>query len=724
MSSENKARPHPQKDSERLFNEFPPSDPAQWRAEVDRLLKGAPYEKRMLTPTPEGITLRPIYQREDTADIPYVNSLPGFAPFHRGGKTIKNGGNGWDIAQETSCLYPEEANAMLRHDLKRGQTAVNLAVDRASRLGYDPDQAQTETVGADGVSVSSASELKVALTGIDLKQTPVYLHAGNCALPYLGFLIAVAREQKTDPADLRGAVAIDPLAELVENGSMSLPLTEAYDDMACLTTWATEHAPQLGTIWIHAERYHDGGANAVQELAFALATGLEYLREMEKRELALETVVSRMRFSFAVGTHFFMEVAKLRAARLLWNRILESCDITEASRAMWMHVRTSRLTKATYDPHVNLLRATTEAFSGIVGGADSMHVAPFDEQVHRPDEFSRRIARNMQNVLKDESHLGQIIDPAGGSWYIERLTADLAEAVWKLLQNIESRGGMKKALDEGFPQAEIAAIAEKRADDFAGRKTVMVGINNYPNLNERKLNDRNIDRADFLDKRSRAVQSLRTGGDHQSAITVLQKLTDLLDADRDAVVSAVIDAAVHGATIGEIYRTLHANEKPSTTITAIPLRRIAEPFEKIRKAVETKRAESGGMKVYLATLGPVGKYMPRLDFAASFFEVGGFEVIHTKGHDTPEQAAEKALDAKAEIVVICGLDDDYTAGVPIIAQTIKTANANVKVVLAGFPREEETRRTFTEAGVDAFIHIKSNLLKTLKDFAAGLGVSS
>ncbi|MBN2227032.1 MAG: acyl-CoA mutase large subunit family protein [candidate division Zixibacteria bacterium] len=723
MSSENKTRPHSKADSGRLFEEFPPSDPAQWRAEVDRLLKGVPYEKRMLTNTPEGIILQPIYRREDSADIPHIHALPGFSPFHRGGHAVKNGGNTWEIAQETSGLTPQAVNAELRHDLKCGQTAINLILDRASRLGFDPDQAQTEMVGADGVSISSARELAVALAGIDIQQTPVYIHAGNCALPYLGFLLAVVKEQKADPTDLRGAVAIDPLGELVACGSIRESLTESYDDMARLTAWASEHAPQLGTIWIHAGRYHDGGASAVQELAFALATGVAYLREMDKRNLALETVVPRMRFSFAVGTHFFMEVAKLRAARLLWNRILESCDITESVRAMWMHVRTSRQTKTTYDPHVNLLRATTEAFSGIVGGADSLHVAPFDEQVHQPDDFSRRIARNMQNVLKDESHLSQIIDPAGGSWYVERLTADLAEAAWKLLQDVETRGGMFAALQEGFPQAEIAAVYEKRADDFASRKTVMVGINNYPNLTERKLNDHVIDRADFLDKRSRAIQAVRTGGDHQSAVTVLQKLTDLLDADQDAIVSAVIDAAAYGATLGEIHKTLHANSKPAPTVTPIPVRRLAEPLEKLRRAIETKRVESGGMKVYLATLGPVGKYMPRLDFAASFFEIGGFEVIRTMGHDTPEEAAQKALDAKANIVVICGRDDDYTTGAPAVARKIKAANASAKVVLAGLP-DEETRRAFTEAGVDEFIHIKSNLLKTLQGFAAGLGVSS
>jgi len=723
MSSEKNAGAHPEDVTGRLFEEFPSPAPSQWRAEVDRLLKGAPYEKRMLTPTPEGITLKPIYRREDIADLPHVQSLPGFAPFHRGSQPVVNGGNAWDIAQETTGLSLEETNSVLRHDLEHGQTALNLTVDRASRLGLDPDQADAKQVGTDGVSISSANELETALAGIDLKQTPVYLHAGSSSLPYLGFLATTAGKHNTDLADLHGAVAADPLGELVEYGTLPLPLTDAFDDLAHLTAWSAEHAPQLGTIWIHGEPYHDGGANAVQELAFTLATGLEYLRALEEREIALETAVPRMRFSFAVSTHFFMEVAKLRTARLLWNRILESCEVADKLRGMWIHVGTSRLSKSTYDPHVNLLRATTEAFSGVVGGTDSMQVAPFDAPVHQPDEFSRRIARNIQIILKDEAHLGQIIDPAGGSWYVERLTADLAEEAWKLLQAVEGRGGMIKALEDGFPQTEIAGTAEKRAADFSKRKTVMVGINNYPNLNEIKLNNRKTDWADFHANRSQAVQSLRTGGDHQEAITVLRKLTDLLNADQNAIAPAIMDAAAHGATIGEICKTLRPGKKSLPAITPIPVRRVAEPFERLRKAVENKRSETGGLKVYLATLGPVGKYMPRLDFAATFFEVGGFEVVRTKGHKTPDEAAQKALESKANIVIICGPDDDYVAGAPQIAKTIKATNTGVKVVLAGFPREEELRNTFMEAGVDEFIHIKSNLLEMLTSFAVELGVS-
>ncbi len=722
MASDKTPGSPPAQNEERLFEEFPVPTYDQWRSEVERLLKGVPFEKKMFTRTPEGITLQPIYRREDIRDLAAVHSMPGSAPFIRGHRAIGAKGRSWEVAQEIAYPTYEEFNSALKHDLTRGLTAVVLPLDDASRAGLDPDRAKTGQVGHGGVSISSLIGLTKALDGVNLSQIPVFLQAGCSGLAYLGLYIALAQRSGVALSDLRGAVATDPLGELIGTGTLPAAPEIIYREMAEMTAWAADNAPQMGTIWVHAEPYNDGGGNAVQELACALATAVEYIREMDKRDLTADKTVPRMRFSFAQGNSFFMEVSKLRAARLLWNRVCESCGLPEDKRDMWIHVRTSRYTKTTYDPYVNMLRLTTEAFSGVIGGADSLNVAAFDEHMRPADEFARRIARNTQLIIKDEAHMGRIIDPAGGCWCVERLTAELASAAWKLFQEIEKKGGMGRALADGFVQQSVAATAESRADALASRKRIMVGTNQFPNPSEQPLELRPIDYTAVHTRRSRRLQELRTSPSHQEQVTVLEKLKTLVDAAPAAVTSAVIDAAAHGATVGEITRTLRPEKGDIPKVEPIPARRATEPFERLRHAVEKQRSEKGNMKAYLATLGPVAGYMPRLDFSASFFEVGGFEVIRTSGHDSAETAAAKALESGAEIVVICGQDDAYTDGAPTVATQVKKTNPNAVVVLAGYPREEELVQRFQQAGVDIFIHIKSNALQVLSDLAVKLGV--
>ncbi|UCD16806.1 MAG: acyl-CoA mutase large subunit family protein, partial [Candidatus Zixiibacteriota bacterium] len=484
---------HPPQFMGRLLDEFPPPKYEDWRAEVVRLLKGAPFNRRMMTHTHEGITLQPMYRREDINGLTHIASLPGCAPFLRGRKTLRNHGNAWDVAQEISYPIPDEFNRALKSDLDRGLTAVTLPLDRASRLGLDPDQAEVGQVGDGGVSISCMDDLTGALKGLDLIKVPVNVQCGSCGLPYLGLLIAGAMTGGVTLSGLRGAVAMDPFEELLMTGNLPMSFQDAFDEMAGMALWSVEHAPDLGTIWVHGEPFHDGGANAVQELAFALATGVVYLREMEKRGLAPEKIAPAVRFSFALGTNFFMEASKLRAARLLWYRILESCGVPEEGRVIWMHARTSRYTLTLYDPHINILRATTEALSGAIGGTDSLHVAPFDDHIRPANDFSRRIARNIQIIIKDEAQLTKVADPGGGSWYIEHLTNEIAKAAWSLFQTVEGMGGMAKAIEMGFPQKEVARVAEQRAEVFATRRDIIVGTNNYPNPNEAVLEKRPID---------------------------------------------------------------------------------------------------------------------------------------------------------------------------------------------------------------------------------------
>jgi methylmalonyl-CoA mutase len=483
-----------------------------------------------------------------------------------------------------------------------------------------------------------------------------------------------------------GGGAADPLGDLASRGELPLPLASAYDEMAATARQAAERGGPDGgvveTIRASSEPYHEGGGHAVQELGFALATAVEYVRELERRGVSPETTAAHLGFGFAIGTRFFTEVAKLRAARLLWDRVLEACGVPAEARATRIQARTSRATKTKIDPHVNLLRGTTEAFSAVIGGADSVRVDPFDRELRRPDDFSRRLARNTQLILRDEAHLGEVMDPGGGSWTIERLTADLAAAAWELFQRVERDGGMAAALQAGWPQREIAETAAARERALATRRQVLVGTNRYPNPHEKPL--------------------AATAGQGRDA--------GRGDDDKDARSAARMSG---GDT--------HApSDLPR--VEPIPLRRAAEPFEKLRAAVEKQRRDAGNLAVYLATLGPAARIMPRLDFAASFFEVGGFAVTRGEGHDTAAAAAGAAVASGADVIVICGPDEAYAKGAPIVAAQVKSARPDALVILAGRPAEESERERLNEAGVDLFIHARTDVLETLGHVAARLGV--
>ena len=720
MTSDDAHDVHSPQAGTKLLSEFARPTIDEWHTEVERLLKGGPYEKRMLTHTHEGIVLQPLYRREDTERLPFTDAPPGFAPYVRGSRCLRPHESAWEVAQEFSYPTAEEYNRALTHDLAHGLTAVNLQLDVACRRGLDPDQASVGEVGWDGVSIASADELGVALLDVDLEHTPIYLHSGAAGLPALGLLGAHCRENNTRIEKLRGAIACDPLGQMLEHGGLAFPLAGAFDELAAMAQWASSNAPSLDTVWVHGEIYNGAGANAVQELAFVVMSGIEYLRVLEARGVAPSVTSSHLGVSFGLGTNFFMEVAKLRAARLLWSRVLESCGVDAGSRALKIHARTSRYSQTVYDPYVNMLRAATEALSGAVGGVDSLDVAPFDAPLRPIDEFSRRIARNTQLIVRDEAHLAQILDPAGGSWYVERLTHELATLAWELIQQIEKAGGMLSSIRSGTPQQMVASTAQLRDKALATRKDILVGTNQYPNATEVPLTATSLDYDAISNTRGKAVETYRQTQAAQSA-DKLGRVKSMSTTGSD-VAEAMIEAAAVGATIGQLSGSLATRVGHGSTVTSIARRRADQPFADLRRAVEAHRASKGGMRVFLATLGPAGAYMPRLDFAASFFEVGGFEVKRTLGHDSPDEAARAARDSGASVVVICGLDESYATHASVLAAQLKTGNPRVVVVLAGLPSEEALREKLSQGGVDAFIHVRSNILETLVDLARRLGV--
>jgi len=708
-------------ETERLLAECPPVGYGDWHRLVETELKGAPFEKRMFTSTYEGITLKPIYRPEDIANLPHLNSFPGFASFERGTTAGGYVNQDWAISQEITCSSPSEFNHEARNSLAGGLNALNMVLDKATRNGRDPDWANPGEVGAGGLSIATVRDLEHALEGVDLKTTNLFVRSGASGMPFAALLIALMRKRKQQPSLLRGCIEMDPLGVLSHEGSLPQSLEGAYREMAALTRWAEDHAHRLQTICVHSRAWHEAGGNAVQELAFTLATGIEYLREMQQRGLNVNTVAPRIRFAVTVGKNLFMEIAKLRALRMLWSRAVAVLGGNEDAQKLSLHVRTSQWNKSVCDPHNNILRATVEALVGVLGGCDSLQVGAFDEVVRPPDDFSRRIARNTQLILQKECNLTHVIDPVGGSWFVEVVTAQLADRAWPLFQEVEKQGGMAVALREGFAQQTIHAVAAEKIQSVACRRDSIVGVNQYANPKEQPLEASSEDAKSFHKRRAQQIASHRTSLDDTESEIVLKKLSNIVNTRGEGLFAECLDAVISGATLGEIVRAIRIHDHPCATITPVRITRAAVPFERLRAAIERHIAKHQRRpQVFLCNMGPLREHKARADFSRGFFTTGGYDVVSPEGFRTPEAAVQAFVQLGARIAVICSTDENYPALVPPLVKGIRAARPDAVIVLAGFPKDQIEAHQKT--GVDEFIHLRADAVQLLGNFHFKLGI--
>lgn len=708
-----------------LFSSFTAASKTQWREAAVESLRGKSLEK-LQSQTYEGLELEPMYWPSDVEGLKLIDSLPGAPPFLRGTRVT---GAGWSVCQELLSVTPEAFNAEARADLERGQDALGLVLDWPSRRGLDVDQAPAEQVGRGGTSLCCLDDYHHALDGVDLGATALHFDVGPTAVPELAHLAALVaaapEEQELELSKLRGCVGADPLGELAATGELSIPLPLAWDMMAASARWALDRAPGLRTALVRGCLYHEAGASAVEELGAAIATGVEVIRALGDRGLRVDQVAPQLRFTFSLGANFFMEVAKLRAARVLWAQVVEAFGGDAAVQQMEIHGRTSGWTKTTCDPWVNMLRNTTEALSGVLGGADSLHVRPFDEHLRPGGEFSRRISRNVQLLLSQESHLSHPIDPGGGAWYLESITDELGRAAWEFFQEIEAEGGMARALQTEMVQRRIAAVADSREIALGQREDVMVGTNKYPNLDERPLDVPDIDPKAVQGARLDALERYRTAtasaDDHTAALEALSCHEQRTDA---GLIDAVIAAVEAGSTLGDMLLALVGEGGEGMTIEPLVVGRASEPFEQLRDAADRHAARTGRrISVFLASIGPLRQHKARTDFSTDFFAVGGFEVLSNDGFDTAEAAARAALSSGAPIVVICSSDDAYPEVVAPLTRAIKAERPEVTVILAGRPATAELEASWREAGLEHAIHLGSNCSELLAELQERTGVT-
>jgi methylmalonyl-CoA mutase len=700
-----------------LQNDFPETPYEEWKKTAEKDLKGVPFEKKLITKTYEGIDLQPIYTKKDLENTNFLNNKPGFENYLRGTKYAGYTNESRGIKQVLPYPTAEDFNEALRQDLERGQNTVTISLDFASKNGLDPEFSKEGEVGLGGVSVNSLTDFCNALLDVDLKKYPIFIDAGFGGFHSILLFGAYLKKQNIDSKYIKGGFEIDPLGYAVTNGNFPVPVEKIFDCISMVTDWTNRNITGFRTLNASGLPYHNAGADAVSELAYTVSTAVEYINQLLERGQKIDEVANKIIFTFGTGSFYFMEVAKLRAARILWSKIIKEYGGNEESQKMLIHSRTSFYNQSLYDPFVNMLRTTTETFSAIVGGADSISSNPFDESFGMPDEFSRRIARNTQIVLKEESHLDAVIDPAGGSYYMEKLTDEVATKAWEVFVEIQNKGGMLSALTEGYPQSEIEKIDAERKKDFAKRKSVLVGTNMYANLKEEKLEFKTPDYKKIYNTRCGQIKKYKSAYDVSG---FLKKVKTAFDEKPGELVEAGIDAVLHGATIGEISKTLKSgNEKPFD-IKPVKIHRASEIFEELRdKALEYEKKNGFAPKIFLAAMGKLSQHKARVDFSRGFFEVGGFDVLYKKGFDKAEDAIKGAVDSKAKIVTICSTDDTYPELVPVLAKELKEKIKGVKIILAGYPKEFVEQ--FKKDGVDDFIflgadvhQILNNLLDSLK----------
>ena len=698
------------------LDEFTEPSWDEWVEACNALLKGAPFDKVMYTKNYEDITFDPIYRLKETDAILPTDDYPGMGDYLRGATLNGYVHEPWGIAQACDETLPAENNELLKEEIAKGSTVYHIKLDTATMNGIDAKDA--EKIGDVGVNVTTVEDMSVLLNGLKLDKYPLMIYTGAGAKGIIALTEAALKGAGKDLQGVKGVIGADPLGELVVNGKSSTSLNALYDEMAETIKYTRKHAPLIRPVYVRSDCFTDGGANAVQEVAYTFASAVEYVREMQKRGISLKDIAASLYFAFNQGANFFMEIAKLRALRQVWAAIMEAFGAEEADRSIMVHGRSSRFTKTVIDPYVNMLRNCTQTFSGVVGGVNTYENPPFDELIRKGDVFSRRIARNLHVMLQEEFGMLCPIDPAGGSWAVESLTKQIVEKIWAEFQKIEGMGGMVKALQAGYPQEQIAKTLDERFKALELRKDRAVGVNMYPNMTEEPLERRAEDSEALKKQRAAAVAAYVADIDTNF---VAGKLADV------ASVEAAIEAFSNGATLGQV-AAAGCKAEEIESITPITAHHWTERYEALRFDTERYMKETGkNVEVFLANMGPIPQHKARADFSTSFLQVGEFNVHLNNGFQDDEgkpgsryekcvAALKAGIDDKGtpyDVAVICSTDKTYPEDVPALAPMLKAANPNMTLFLAGAaPKDLEA--IYLAAGVDDFISVKANCFATLK----------
>ncbi len=688
-----------------LLKDFVELNYEEWKKFVEEELKGIPFDKKLVTKTYEGIDLKPIYNIDDIKNLEQLKSRPGYPDFIRctkiSGYLIEN----WNIHQSIHNTLPEDFNNILSHNLKYGQNCIYLYPDWYSISNLNPPSHYTKEHYYNGLSIFHHSDFDNIFKNIDIYKYPVYIKTGFNGLPIFVLFYTFLKKHGLDFNKIKGGLYTDPYEHLVLYGSLPDSLKNTFDSLAILTDWISNNSDNFKTINVSGLPYHNSGATTIQELAYCFATAIEYINNLLERNLDINKIARSFTFTFGIGPFYFMEIAKLRAARMLWSKIIASYGGNEDSRKIHITSVTSTYNKSILDPYVNILRTITETFSAVLGGANSIQTAPFDESIRLPDEFSQHIARNVQIILNSEANLYRLIDPAGGSYFVEYLTNQIAQNTYKHIKEIISKGGFLHLLKNEIIQKEIEKIHELKVNDFAKRKYILVGVNKYSNTNEKRLESNNQDFDYIYQKRYNDLQKIKESQNNSERISTINKENILKEIDKEFITEL---------TIEDIFNFIKSPSQEILKIKTIKQKRLAEIFEVLREVTnEIKLKRGKAPVVFLATMGSLKEYKARAEFSREFFEVGGFNVITGKGYNSAEEAIKDALKNSPEIIVICSTDELYKEFVPQITTELSRNKIKIILVLAGYPEEQVEH--YKKLGIDEFIYLGVNAFETLNN---------
>ena len=701
-----------------LLSEFLIPTYQEWRKAAEDTLKGVPFEKKLITKTYEGIDLQPIYNADDRDKVSYLaDALPGSFPFTRGICSTGYKTCTWKISQAYSYPLPKMLNEALKNDLEHGQDAIVISVCNCRALtpqlyGCDYDKSDWKDYVCSGVAINDIKDFEDLFAGIDITKYAIRF-LPTCPVPFgaelASLFFAYCDKNQINKANLNVNFGFDFLYSIVRYGELNTPVDILFDDAAGLIKMCNATNGKVSAISIDACTFHNSGATAVQGLGYSFSAAVCYIKELLKRGLHIDEIAKNIHFNISVGIKFFVELSKIRAARVVWAKIIKEFGGNEESQKMKIHAFTSKVYTTKFDPYVNILRSTTEGLAAVLAGVNSLHIGTFDEELGMPSEFSRRVARNVQNILKDEAHILDTIDPAGGSYYIETLTDKIVTEIWNVFRETEKIGGISDALFVGKIQDDITAVVTKRNENVAFRRDTVLGTNKYPNLLETPVDTIVKVGREVMEKHFEEVNARRKNVDVKS----------IWDANWEDRITKMIEAYNNGAIISDVF-----GAKPRTDAIKckpLPTYRAAAIFEELRNASNDYKEKTGkAPQIYFECFGKLKEYKPRADFSTDFFAVAGFEVIMGQGYLTDKDAISNISNIAAPIVVICSTDDIYPEVVPTYTVELKKQNPNIKVILAGLPKDYVD--VFKQSGVDDFIHIKSNVYETLKGLFKTIGV--
>ena len=673
------------------MSDFPDTSQSDWRRLAEKECKGRSPDA-LNWRTPEGIEVKPLYTAEDLAGLDHLGSLPGFSPYVRGPKATMYAGRPWTIRQYAGFSTAEASNAFYRRNLAAGQKGLSVAFDLATHRGYDSDHPRVEgDVGKAGVAIDSVEDMKILFDGIPLDQMSVSMTMNGAVLPIMAMYIVAGEEQGVSLQKLSGTIQNDILKEFMVRNTYIYPPAPSMRIVADIIAYTSEHMPRFNSVSISGYHMQEAGATCVQELAFTIADGIEYVRAAESRGLAVDAFAPRLSFFFAIGMNFFMEVAKLRAARLLWATLMQEKFSPEDPRSLMLrtHCQTSGVSLTANDPHNNIIRTTVEAMAAAFGGTQSLHTNSFDEALALPTEFSARIARNTQLVLQEEAGLTKVIDPLAGSYYVESLTNELVRAARVLIDEVEELGGMTRAVESGMPKLRIEEAAALRQARIDRGEEVIVGVNRYQLEQEPAVDIRDIDNSAVRTAQIERLATVRAQRDAAACKAALDGLSAAARDDTGNLLALAVDAARARASVGEISDALELVYSRHRAVT----RSIAgvygsayegdEGFARIKAEVDAFAEEEGRRpRLMVCKLGQDGHDRGAKIIATAFADIG-FDVDIGPLFQTPDEAVRQAIENDVHVVGISSQAAAHKTLVPQVIAGLTAEGAGDIIVVCG-----------------------------------------